>query len=106
MIRKDNNMSNTVLEKLKQSLLKLILSFQLYHSDERLYVFTLRAFVLGLISSFRLDFRKGIQSVISTWSILHERRSSPDVLVPAEKINHSLSWTLLLPKTNSYFKMC
>lgn len=70
MIRKDN-MSNTVLEKLKQSLLKLILSFQLYHSDERLYVFTLRAFVLGLISSFRLDFRKGIQSVISTWSILH-----------------------------------
>lgn len=64
-------MSNTVLEKLKQSLLKLILSIQLYHSDERLYIFTLRAFVLGLISSFRLDFRKGIQSVISTWSFLH-----------------------------------
>ena len=41
------------------------LSFQLLHSDERLLVFALRASVLGLISSMRLDKRKDNPSVES-----------------------------------------
>ena len=47
------------------------LYFQLFHADEKLKVFVLRASWLGLISSMRLDYKKGIQSVKSPWSILH-----------------------------------
>ena len=47
------------------------LSSQRFHVDERIYVFALRASVLGLITSMRLDGRKDIQSLKSAWSILY-----------------------------------
>ena len=40
------------------------------YADETLEVFVLRASVLGLISSMRLDNGKNIQSAKSDWSVL------------------------------------
>ena len=51
-------------------LYKPFLSFQLFHAGERLQVLVLKASELELISSKRLDDRKDIQSVESTWLIL------------------------------------
>ena len=47
------------------------LSFHCFHAIERLQVFALRASVLGLISSLRLDGRKDIQSEKPGRSDLH-----------------------------------
>ena len=47
------------------------LSFQLFHTDERLVIFALRVSGLGLISSMRLNGRKVTQPVKSAWSVLH-----------------------------------
>ena len=47
-----------------------MLSFQLFYAFEWLKVFVWRASRLGLISSMRLDDRKKIQPVRSTWSTL------------------------------------
>lgn len=44
------------------SRLKHLYLHQRYHADERLLMFSLRASLLGLISSIRLDDRKEIQS--------------------------------------------
>lgn len=47
------------------------LSSEHFHADERLQVFALKAFVLGLISLMRLDGRKDIQTVKWVRSVLH-----------------------------------
>ena len=47
------------------------MAFQLFHVDQRLWIFTLRASVLELISSMRLDGTNDIQYVKSAWSVLH-----------------------------------
>ena len=50
---------------------KSFLSFELFHPDKKIQVFALKAFELGLISTMRLDGRRDIMSVKSTWSTLH-----------------------------------
>ena len=46
------------------------LYFQLFHVDERLYVFALRTSGLGLVCSMTLYDQTDIQSIKSTWPIL------------------------------------
>ena len=48
-----------------------LLSFQLYHVDEKLSVFVLRASILECISSLGLDGRADMQPVKSGWLVLH-----------------------------------
>ena len=78
------------------------LYFQLFHADEKL-IFVLRASRLGLISSMRLDYKKGIRSVKSTWSILHSElkaHSAP----PLERNNkHTHMHTICGDKLSSEF---
>ena len=52
------------------------LSSQFFHADESRQVFLLRASVLGLISSMRLDEREDIQSVKLARSVLHAELKS------------------------------
>ena len=50
---------------------KSFFSFQLFHANNRLLVFTQTASGVWLISFMRLDYTKDIQSIKSAWSILH-----------------------------------
>ena len=53
------------------------LTFRVFHIDEKLLVFPLRASGLWLIYSMMLDGRKDIQSVESAWSILNSGSQTP-----------------------------
>ena len=54
-----------------EAFIRKSLSSHRFHDDERVQVFVLRAFVLGLSSSMSLGGRKDIHSVKSAWSVLH-----------------------------------
>ena len=62
------NISWCVIGCIKALILRL-LSFQLYHVDEKLSVFVLRASIC--ISSLGLDGRADMQPVKSAWLVLH-----------------------------------
>ena len=78
-----------IIDYIKAFIPKSFLLLQLFHADERLWVFVFRAFGLGLTSPVSLDGRKDSQYVKSTWSILHSEVKAY-ILLPLEANNKGL----------------